>query len=174
MRRVIVFFSIAALALTGVLARGLWPHAAAQDAQSAMATHPVVGTWWWENISDDPFDDSYAVFQADGTYVEATSYIGTGIGSWVPTGERTADLIIIFQDTEGGLDPTAPAAFVAGTITFRLAIEVDETGNAIVSRGPSEVRSPDGTVLSVNTYDFLASRVEVGWALPAPAATPAP
>ena len=56
---------------------------------------------------------------------------------WQATGERTAELILIFQDIEGGLDPTKPAAFVAGTATFRLSIELDESGNAIVSTGPS-------------------------------------
>jgi hypothetical protein len=166
MHRLIVVISMLALALTAVFATDIWPNAAAQDASPAMANHPVVGTWWWQNISTEPFDDSFAVFHADGTYVEETAYIGAGIGSWVPTGERTADLIIIFQDTEGGLDPTAPAAFVAGTITFRLSIEVDEAGNAIVARGPTEIRSPAGTVTEEFTFEGAASRVEVGWVMP--------
>jgi hypothetical protein len=109
------------------------------------------------------------------TYVEETAYIGAGIGSWVPTGERTADLIIVFQDLDGGLDPSKPAAFAPGTITFRLAVSVDETGNNLIASGPQEVRSPDGTLLDTLTFDFLASRVTTDWTMPSPAqATPAP
>ena len=96
---------LTALLLIAALASGLAPHAIAQDAD---ATHPIVGMWWWENASADPFDDSFAVFQEGGTYVEETPFIGAGIGTWVPTGERTADLLIVFQDIEGGLDPNAP------------------------------------------------------------------
>src|SRR5215212_8026082 len=70
-------------------------------ADVAMVNHPIVGAWWWENISGDPFDDSYAVFGSDGTYVEETSYIGAGIGSWQTTGDRSGDLLIIYQDIEG-------------------------------------------------------------------------
>jgi hypothetical protein len=167
MYRIVVLCSIVALALAGVIATSVWPNAAAQDASTvATATHPVVGTWWWENISADPFDDSYAIFHADGTYVEETSYIGAGIGSWQATGERTADLVIVFQDIEGGLDPNQPAAFVPGTITFRLSIEVDSAGNVIVARGPAETRSPDGTLLDEMTFEGTATHLGVGWVMP--------
>src|SRR3954470_6351600 len=72
------------------------PTAFAQDASPAASNqHPIVGSWYWENISDDPFDDSYAVFGGDGTYVEETTYIGGGIGSWQATGDRSLDLIIV-------------------------------------------------------------------------------
>jgi len=149
-----------------VIATSAWPNAAAQDATTAAAGHPVVGAWWWENISSDPFDDSYAIFHADGTYVEETAYIGAGIGAWEATGERTAGLIIVVQDIEGGLDPTQPAAFVAGTITFRLSIEVDAAGNAIVAKGPAEIRSPDGAMMDEFTYEGTANRLAVGWVMP--------
>lgn len=171
MPRNVALVSIIALTLAGALGLSAWPNAAAQDASTtSMAGHPVVGAWWWENNSTDPFDDSFAVFHADGTYVEETSFIGAGIGAWEATGERSADLIIVFQDIEGGLDPNEPAAFVAGTITFRLSIEVDEAGNAIGATGPVEIRSPDGAMVDQISFDGTASRLRVGWV--PPVATP--
>ena len=102
MPRIIALILVIALTLAGTLALGALPNAGAQDPPpDDMAGHPVVGGWYWENSSTDPFDDSFAVFHADGTYVEETPYIGTGIGVWEATGERSADLIIVFQDIEG-------------------------------------------------------------------------
>lgn len=53
--------------------RGL-PASAGSHAHTA--EHPIVGAWFWQNISDDPFDDSYAVFGSDGIYVEETAHRG--------------------------------------------------------------------------------------------------
>lgn len=173
MRRILVFVTLLAVTLGGVGGAAIVStRAAAQDESTPAATHPIVGMWWWQNISTDPFDDSFAVFGADGTYVEETPYIGAGIGAWVPTGERTADLLIVYQDIEGGLDPQAPAAFKPGTITMHLAVTIDPSGKSLVASGPLEIRSPDGTLLDELTYDFHASRVTVDWSMPAPPATP--
>src|SRR5215213_11767617 len=77
----------------------------AQEATpSSIATHPLVGTWRWDNDPADPADDSYGIFAADGSYLEVTkpTNVGIGIGSWIPTGDRTADVITVYQD----VDPT--------------------------------------------------------------------
>jgi hypothetical protein len=171
MQRFRVLGIIAALMLITALGSTLPPHAIAQDSDTA--AHPIVGMWWWENESADPFDDSFAVFGADGTYVEETPFIGAGIGTWVSTGERTADLLIVFQDIEGGLDPNEPAAFVAGTWTFHLSIEVDAAGDALVASGPIEIRTPDGALVESMDWTGTAKRISVDWEMPAPAAEPA-
>lgn len=160
---------IMALMFIATLAIGLVPHAVAQDLDTK---HPIIGMWWWENSSADPFDDSFAVFQEGGTYVEETAYIGAGIGTWVSTGERTADLLIVFQDIEGGLDPNEPAAFVAGTWTFHLSIEIDAAGDSLVASGPIEIRSADGALVSTMDWTGTANRVTVGWEMPAPLVEP--
>ena len=85
MSRLLLLISVIGITLAGLVAHLVTPAAAAQDVGPAAGQHPLVGSWFWENISDDPFDDSYAVFGADGTYVEETAYIGAGIGSWNPT-----------------------------------------------------------------------------------------
>ena len=170
MRHILARLGIVTIALVGMLAIGAWPHVAAQEV--ATATSPIVGAWWWENISDDPFDDSYAIFHADGSYVEETSYIGAGIGSWQATGERTGDLIIVFQDIEGGLDPDAPAAFVPGTVKFWLSIEVAEDGNHLTATGPVEIRAVDGKLVNAFTFDGTATRLGIGWERPTGTPTP--
>ena len=169
MHRFRVFGMIVALMLTVALANSVVPQAVAQDSN---ATHPIVGMWWWENSSTDPFDDSFAAFQADGTYVEETPYIGAGIGTWISTGERTADLLIVFQDIEGGLDPNEPAAFVPGMWTFHLSIEIDAAGDALVASGPIEIRTPDGALVEAMDWTGTAKRISVDWEMPAPPAEP--
>ncbi len=170
MSRPVTLVSVVVLALAVLVGRGLLPDAAAQDGAASASYHPLVGAWWWENIADDPFDDSYAVFGADGTYVEETTYIGAGIGSWDASGERMAELIIVFQDTEGGLDPNQPEAFVPGTVTLWLTLEVDASGDTLTATGPVEIRTQDGALVDAFTFDGTATRLSVGRAKPA--ATP--
>ena len=78
----------------------------------------------------------------------------------------------MFQDIEGGLDPDAPAAFVPGTITFWLSLELDDTGNALTATGPVEVRSTDDALVDQFTFNGTATRLEVG--RERPSATPTP
>jgi hypothetical protein len=170
MHRVVLFVSIVAFALVGLAVGAAAPAVLAQEAETVVAQHPVVGAWFWQNISDDPFDDSYAVFGGDGTYVEETAYIGAGIGSWHVTGDHSADLVIVFQDIEGGLDPDKPAAFVPGTLKFWLSIEVSEDGNHLTATGPVEARRTDGTL--EYAFDFSGSATRLGLDDKKPAATP--
>jgi hypothetical protein len=172
MHRIVVLVSLVTLVLLGARPAVVESQAAMHDGARPTADSPLVGAWWWENISDDPFDDSYAILHADGTYVEETSYIGAGIGSWEVTGERSADLTIVFQDIEGGLDPDEPAAFTPGTVTFWLSLELDETGDTLTATGPVEIRSPDGTLVDQFTFNGSATRLAAG--RDRPSATPTP
>ena len=165
MSRIILGLSIVALVLGGRFSSTIPQVATAQEAGAHVA-HPITGSWYWENISDDAFDDSYAVFGSDGIYVEETAYIGAGIGSWTPTGDHSADLIIVFQDIEGGLDPDAPAAFVPGTLKFWLSIEVSPDGNSLTATGPVEARTADGALAYAFTFDGSATRLGLDWVKP--------
>ncbi len=65
--------------------------ASAQGTPAAdRSAHPVVGAWRWDNDPGNPADDSYAIFHADGTYVEVTTNAGTAIGAWEATGNAQA------------------------------------------------------------------------------------
>ncbi|MFT4038506.1 MAG: hypothetical protein QM692_10025 [Thermomicrobiales bacterium] len=169
---------VACLTLLGVLmlaflpVRNLAPVALADDpAPGAIASHPIVGAWYWENISDDPFDDSYAVFGDEGIYVEETSYIGGGIGSWQMTGPDSAQLLIVFQDIDGGLDPDRPAAFVPGTIRFLLDLKLSDDAGHFTATGPVEIRDVTGKLVDQFTFSGTATRFDVTSGLPG--ATPA-
>ena len=99
-------------------------------------------------------------------------HIGAGIGSWKATGERTAELIIVFQDIEGGLEPDKPAAFVPGTLKFWLSIGISPDGNSFTATGPVEARKADGTLAYAFTFEGTATRLGLDWVKPI--ATPAP
>src|SRR5829696_3679382 len=140
MRRLIVSLSVVVVLLVGVVAalgRGATAQEATPDTAAdvdqpdapAMATHPIVGTWRWDNDPADPADDSYGIFAADGSYLEVTkpTNVGIGIGSWIPTGDRTADVITVYQD----VDPTE--VYEPGTATFLMSVNVDEGGNDVAA-----------------------------------------
>src|SRR5690348_4734070 len=61
------------------------------------ATHPMVGAWKWANDPSDPHQESFAIFHADGTYVEVVGK-ETGIGVWQPTSASSAALTAYYQD----------------------------------------------------------------------------
>jgi hypothetical protein len=157
--RAAVLAAVAALVLVGGwTVGGPGPGAVAQDAVPAdLVGHPVVGAWAWDTDAADPANAlSYGAFHADGTYVEVHPLVGVGVGVWRPTGERTADLTIVFQD----VDPT-PAGVAPGTLVIQAAVEVDPTGGALTAPFNSEGRAPDGTVLFANAFTATATRLEV-------------
>jgi hypothetical protein len=160
MRRFSVSLSLAVVVLLGLLASGVSTRAqdATPDAMSAMmamATHPIVGAWEWDNDPDDPGTNiSYALFHADGTYLEIGTDGQIDIGLWKPTGARTADVTFFFADVEP--DPDVVVRGVA-----KMAAEVDETGNAITAPFTFEARAADGTVPFSGQFLALGTRLEV-------------
>jgi len=122
--------------------------AAAQDAAADMATHPLVGLWQydsgWPPKAGDP-DWAFVIYHADGT---STTWgglnIGVAQGIWRPTGERTAETLWIWRDT----DPFLGGTEGPGTATFRHDVEISEDGtNFVQSNGTIDARDPYGTHL---------------------------
>lgn len=105
--------------LAGLVAVGRpTPDAGAQDSTDSLANHPLVGVWLLDTDAEDPENaPTPTIFSSDGTYVQVDED-GTGIGVWDATGERTANLTILFFD-EGG------------SYKVRAAVEVDETGEEL-------------------------------------------
>jgi hypothetical protein len=127
------------------LALGAARPAAAQEAATDMAKHPVVG--FWQNRVTGPdaatMPWTFSLYHADGTYHEWNGLdAGAALGIWRPAGERTAELLFIYQDT----DPTT-ATETPGTATFRMTIDADDTGDALSAKGNLDVRDPAGTLL---------------------------
>src|SRR5688500_19454490 len=127
MRHFVVLVSIIAVALVNLIAVGTRPAAVAQKATpTATVDHPVVGAWWTDNDAPGPgVATAYALFHADGTYLEVDPNIGVGVGVWRASGERSAELTYVFQD----IDPE-PATTAPGTVTVRQAMTVDAAGDA--------------------------------------------
>ncbi len=143
MHRHLLRFSALVVLLAGPLAaRGLSLPADAQG--MSPSEHPLVGAWVLDldvQSGDDP--PLYLLFHADGTWILANPYFGEGVGAWQPTGERTAEATIVFQDLNSD-----PNAVEPGTLTAIFAIEVDTTGDAFAARWAAESRWLDGTLAS--------------------------
>ena len=100
MRRFTVSLSLALVVLLGLIASEIRTQAqeATPAAMTAMATHPLVGTWAIvTEVSAEETFPSVANFNADGTYTEVLPWGIVILGAWQPTGERTAVLTQIFN-----------------------------------------------------------------------------
>src|SRR5688572_15530999 len=130
--------------------------AAAQDAAADTASHPIVGLW--QEVAGGPdavqMPWLFSIFHADGTYQSWNGLdSGAALGIWRSTGERTVELLCVYQDT----DPTTTSE-VPGTATFRIALALD--GDALEGRGNLDVRTPDGTlIVAVPDFPWVATRV---------------
>ena len=113
-------------------------HAAAQEGAGDLAVHPMVGLWQLPIIGPDATASPWAfqVYHADGTMSSWNAGLTAGVlGLWRPTGERTADVLWVMQDV---------ADDGAFTLTFRLAFEIDETGDRLTYTGGLDIRDADG------------------------------
>jgi hypothetical protein len=162
-------------ALVFSLAGGIAPAVLSQDdaTPGTQGQHPIVGTWQWDNNPDsaEPFSGiSYAIFHADGSYIEFFPPVGVGIGTWEATGANTVNLTIVFQDIDDD-----PHVVEPGTSRYRISIEVDATGNTLTATGDLETRDASGTVIVAAPFTGTATRVtvEAPGATGIPAATPA-
>jgi len=132
--------------------------------------HPLAGAWQWMFASGV----SYGVFEPDGTYIEYFPDNGVGLGGWRPTGERSVELVVVYQIPAEPLareevfapDYAAGHAFQPGVLIQRLTIEVDETWTNLTATGTSERRDAVGNVIS-STQIEPQRAMRVGGMVPA-------
>jgi hypothetical protein len=177
MPRTWVPLSVAAVVLLGALFAGRAVNTTAQDATpAAPAGHPFAGAWLVDTDAADPANfPALAVAGADGTYVESHPQVGVGVGAWVPTGERTATLTVVFRATDQAGAP-------AGVVAAQAEVAVDAAGDGWTSDYAFEATAPDGSVLFAGRATARATRLVAGAAPPLgavfagtpAAATPAP
>ena len=139
------------------------PH---ESAAVAPVGHPVVGAWTWDIAADvRPGARTFSIFHADGTFVETHPFLGTGIGIWRATGERTADLFIAYHDRDAGAVGTGPdwkdPGIRLGILTSRGTLEMDESGNAQTYTSAYEMKTLDGAVVHSGTSIETATRLTV-------------
>ncbi len=134
------------------------PSRAAQADTAAMTTHPVVGTWEFTGEVNGATFPILGTFHDDGTYQEVYPWGSLMVGVWKPTGERTAEgLIVIYEYIDDRL--------LRGEGRWR--VEVDETGNAMSSDGPFVARYvDDGSVDMAVEGPSTGIRLEVLPVLP--------
>ena len=96
------------------------PGVVAKDESTSMAGHPMVGTWLIEPTTAEPPELFFA--SADGI-AASTSAEGTGYGSWVATGDRTADATVWFPLVD-------PEAGFLGMATMRASVEASADGQS--------------------------------------------
>jgi hypothetical protein len=148
----------AALAVTGAGAASIGlarvtPAATQEATPGPTAAHPVVGAWILATVRATP-NTGYAVFHADGTYMEVNPDTGTGMGVWQATGERSGELINKWPNinTEG-------ATYVPGTSTLRVTFTVDADGMAYTGEYHLDLTAPDGATLASSEGEFIATRL---------------
>lgn len=117
----------------------------AQEATpTAMATHPIVGTWSFDFDPEHPGTlFVYTIYHADGTRTDVHPFAGTGIGTWQATGERTGEAINKYQNIAG-----KPGDFVPGTVTVWESFTVDASGDTFTGEAVVELRASDGAVVA--------------------------
>jgi len=130
----------AVLALVGTFAVGRpLLDTAAQDATpTALAQHPLVGTWIVDpEVADPTNPPSFDVYMADGTAINVGSE-GATAGAWEATGPRT--VMLTFTGLLRGAEPAT--AFI-----LRANVEVDEAGESYTATHSFTIVAPDGTIL---------------------------
>jgi hypothetical protein len=126
-----------------------------EGAAAATAGHPVVGLWSWHLAHmTPPGARSYAIFHADGTFVDANPFLHTGVGLWRATGERSADLLI--DDHGAGSDASGNRLNV---VIAKGPVEVDEAGQALTLVCTDEDTALNGAVVDAGAQTETATRI---------------
>ena len=138
MRRVSFLAAFVAVGLLGLVLVSRSPvGTAAQDAtpvtDASMTEHPFVGTWILDTDATTAGDPTGVItVSTDGTYHEVDPDGTTGLGTWRPTGERTAVLSILNPSEEG-------------TVLIRVAVEVAADGQRFTAAYTFELFGPNDT-----------------------------
>ncbi len=123
--------------------------ATAQDATpTAMAGHPLVGTWIFDKdiatMTDVP---SIVVFTADGGLLDPSEGVA---GAWQATGPRSAAWTLVDFITD-------PHGYVA----IRSTAEIDDSGNALAGPYSVTIVGADGTVMFSGEASSTATRFQI-------------
>lgn len=126
--------------------------AAAQDAASELATHPIVGTWLVAPRDASGGDDTI-ILGADGSVLQGwaasaagpqgVTFSGPGVGTWEPTGPRTIAFTAVTVNSDA-------AGTNLGTFTLDGHLEVSADGQTWVDDSPASfvtVRDKGGAVV---------------------------
>ena len=127
--------------------------AVAQDAEGAMAAHPIVGAW----MVSTPTGPALAVFAADGTTIQGVAiaqagpqgvtFTGAQVGTWEPTGPHSVHFTGVQLHTDA-------AGVFTGTVTIDGHPRVSDDGQTFVADAAETtitIRDAAGAVVEVIT-----------------------
>jgi hypothetical protein len=151
MRRISILAILTTVLLGGLLVFSGAPRIGAQDSTpaAAMAGHPLVGTWIVSETGGTP---AVIAFTADGIVVDTEIDGGTGVGSWQPTGDRSAALTFVIPINESGF---------SGIIVIRASGEVSADGATFTAPYSVTGQGADGTVIFSDQGQVTAVRLPV-------------
>ncbi len=167
MRRRSVLLSAVSSALTGALAVS-HPASAQEATPSAMANHPIVGSW----MVTTPAGLAMAVFFADGTNIQGlpatmpgpqgVTYVSTQVGTWEPIDERSIHFtgVQLHTDANGTL---------VGTVTIDGHPTVSEDGQTLRDDNPESgptIRDAAGNIVDVLRGGPVVTGVRMGVGVP--------
>jgi hypothetical protein len=166
--------------------------AAAQDARSEMAKHPIVGSWWVSLASTGAMDqeslastgamDQESVldtFTADGTVLASVKPVSPAPpgaafgqtfaslmhGTWTVAGPNQVALTLVRLQTD-------ESGNYLGTVTVPAVGEVSSDGQGLSGSFTYDVADPAGNVVASGTGTFEGTRLEVQPMGTPPAGTP--
>lgn len=156
-----------------LVAFGRLPATEAQTGTPVPDRHPLVGSWSvvltfaGSTGTGGPELPSLVTYTADGSVLVANAgqlpsslppasglFFTEGHGTWLPTGERTADATFRFLvlNQTGGL---------ASTSTVRTSVEVDAGSDAYAGSFTIDLISPSGNPTGTERGVFRATRIPV-------------
>jgi hypothetical protein len=154
----------AGFAVMGSLRPQTAPLAVAQSGD--LADNPVIGVWRLVDDVGDPLGDNYALFHADGTYVDV-GVRTTLLGIWRPTGENTLEVL----EVTGSLG-LPNEAFIPGTQLVRTTYTYDPSTDTLTGIYSPTLSDANGEVaISGARYSIQGYRVNFETMFPA---TPTP
>ncbi len=167
-RRTIFGRSVAAAAALGLTTR--LGSAAAQDARSEMAKHPIVGTWWLNLAVTGAMDQEGALdtFAADGTVLASVKPVSPAPpdapfgqifaslmhGTWTVVGPNQVALTLVRLQTD-------ESGNYLGTVTVPAVLDVSSDGQGLSGSFTYDVADPAGNVVASGTGTVEGTRLAV-------------
>ncbi len=155
--------------------------AAAQDARSEMAKHPIVGSWRVNLAGTGAMDQeiSLGTYTADGTVLASVKPVSPAPagapfgqtfaslmhGNWTVVGPNQVALTLVRLQTD-------ESGNYLGTVTVPAVGEVSSDGQGLSGSFTYDVADPAGTVVASGTGTLEGTRLEVQPMGTPPAGTP--
>jgi hypothetical protein len=138
--------------------------------------HLLAGPW---AFPDGPYNTLTTSLEVDGVCFHYVADLGMGIGGWQTTGERTGEMVMVYQYFPDDLriaDLFAPGyiapghRFEPGVAMRRMTLEVDASGSHLTTQGTFAMYDAAGNLgMSQDDEEWQAWRLVVA---AGPGATP--